>query len=65
MSYSQSERSIVDPPIPDPESMTHHDLTVDCYKRRNRILADAHRAEWWMVIAVLLLIAGMGFVAFQ
>lgn len=45
--------------------MTHHDLTVDCYKRRNRILADAHRAEWWMVIAVLLLIAGMGFVAFQ
>ncbi len=65
MSYSQSEKSIVDSPIPGPESMTHNDLTVDCYKRRNRILADAHRAEWWMVIAVLLLIAGMGFAAFQ
>ncbi len=51
--------------LSDTDSVNHADLTVDCYKRRDRILADAHRAEWWMVVAVLLMIAAMGFVAFQ
>lgn len=40
-----------------------NDPTVDCYNRRSRILTDADRAEWWIAIAVLLLIIGMGFVA--
>ena len=51
--------------LSDTDSVNYPDLTVDCYKRRDRILADAHRAEWWMVVAVLLMIAAMGFVAFQ
>ena len=38
------------------------DSTVDCYRRRNQIVSEAHRTEWWMAIAVLLLIAGVGFV---
>ena len=40
-----------------------NDPTIDCYNRRSRILTDAYRAEWWVAIAVLLLIVGMGFVA--
>lgn len=40
-----------------------NDPTVDCYNRRSQILTDANKAEWWVAIAVLLLIIGMGFVA--
>jgi hypothetical protein len=40
-----------------------NDPTVDCYNRRSRILIDADKAEWWIAIAVLVLIIGMGFVA--
>ena len=40
-----------------------NDPTIDCYNRRSRILTDAYRAEWWVAIAVLLLIVGMGVVA--
>ena len=77
MRYRQQRKSVVDRSITDPDSvgenqclsdsnfLNYHDPTVDCYKRRDRILADAHRAEWWMVVAVLLMIAAMGFVAFQ
>jgi hypothetical protein len=36
--------------------------TVDAYRRRNQILSDTHRTEWWMAIAVLLIIASVGFV---
>ena len=39
------------------------DPTVDCYNRRSRILMQAAASEWWIAIAVLLLIVGMGFVA--
>ena len=39
------------------------DPTVDCYKRRSRILRQAERSEWWIAVAVLLMIVGMGFVA--
>jgi len=39
-----------------------NDPTVDCYNRRARILNDADKAEWWVAIAVLLLIVGGGFV---
>lgn len=77
MSYRQQKNSGVDRPLRDPDSaadyqflsdtdsFNHPDLTVDCYKRRDRMIADAHRAEWWMVVAVLLMIAAMGFVTFQ
>ena len=44
-------------------SLHSNDPTIDCYNRRSRILTDAYRAEWWVAIAVLLLIVGMGFVA--
>jgi hypothetical protein len=40
-----------------------NDPAIDCYNRRSRILTDAYRAEWWVAIAVLLLIVGMGVVA--
>jgi len=40
-----------------------NDPTVDCYNRRARIRTDADKAEWWVAIAVLLLIVGVGFVA--
>jgi hypothetical protein len=39
------------------------DPTIGCYNRRSRTLTDAYRAEWWLAIAVLLLIVGMGVVA--
>lgn len=37
--------------------------TIDSYSRRGRILADARKTEWWLAIAAMLIIAGMGFVA--
>jgi hypothetical protein len=46
----------------DANSANYDDSTVDCYRRRNRILSDTHRTEWWMAIAVLLLMASVAFV---
>ena len=43
-------------------SASYDDSTVDCYRRRNWILSNTHRIEWWMAIAVLLLIASVAFV---
>jgi hypothetical protein len=47
----------------DSSSFNVDDPTVDCYSRRSRILTETNKAEWWVAIAVLLMIAGMGFVA--
>jgi len=46
----------------DSDSNSFDNSTVDCYRRRNQILSDTHRTEWWMAIAVLLLIASVGLV---
>jgi hypothetical protein len=40
------------------------DSTVDYYRRRNQILANTHRTEWWMAIAVLLIITSVGLAIF-
>jgi len=75
MRSRQQLHSADDRTINDPESIVEtqsfgaaaslpgNDPTVDCYNRRSRILTNAYRAEWWVAIAVLLLIVGMGFVA--
>jgi hypothetical protein len=74
MSYLQEQKPLGSKPGQDVESAALADLgdtatfgandpTVDCYNRRARILTDADKAEWWVAIAVLLLIIGVGFVA--
>jgi hypothetical protein len=47
----------------DSDSRSNDEFTVDCYRRRNKILSKTHRTEWWMAVAVLLLIASMGITA--
>ncbi len=75
MRYRQQRTPVIDESITDLHSVGenqgladtgsfgHNDPTIDCYKRRARILANAHRAEWWMAAAVLILIASIGFIA--
>ena len=44
----------------DPHS--YDDCTVHYYSRRDHLLADTFRTEWWMVVAVLILAASVAFV---
>ena len=44
------------------DSTTYDNSTVHCYQRRNQILSQTHHTEWWMAIAVMLIIASVGFV---
>jgi hypothetical protein len=46
----------------EPDSVGYDEATVDCYRRRNEILSSTRRTEWWMAIAVLLIIVSVGFV---
>jgi hypothetical protein len=64
MSFSQSidRRDEQSNTTTDFEPGNYDEPTVDCYRRRNQILSHAHRTEWWMAIAVLALIASVGFV---
>lgn len=43
------------------DSQEFNDPTLDCYRRRNRILSNTHRTEWWMALAVVLLMASVGY----
>ena len=36
--------------------------TVDCYRRRSKILSSTQRTEWWMAVAVMLVVAFVGIV---
>lgn len=62
-SVTDSESTQISQQLGESSSFDINDLTIDCYNRRSRILADAFQAEWWVAIAVLLMIVGMGFVA--
>ena len=44
------------------ETGVFDDVTVDCYRRRQRLLSETYRTEWWMAIAVLVVIASIGLV---
>lgn len=43
------------------DSQEFDDSTLDCYRRRDRILSNTHRTEWWMALAVVLLMASVGY----
>ena len=49
--------------LTDTATYSANDPTVGIYNRRGKILSDTNKAEWWIAIAVLLLVVGMGFVA--
>ena len=36
--------------------------TVECYRHRKEMLSRTRRTEWWMAVAVLFIIASVGFV---
>jgi hypothetical protein len=62
-SMANTESAALMDKLLDTSTFDANDPTVACYNRRSRILMDANKAEWWVAIAVLLLIAGIGFVA--
>ena len=36
--------------------------TVECYRRRNEILSHTRRTEWWMALAVMVIVASVALV---
>lgn len=66
MGDSESKVSVethtVDEAAEDSDSGKFDTITVECYRRREKILSGTHHTEWWMAIAVLLVTAGFAFV---
>ena len=58
----QGDSAVTDT-LTDTSAFAANDPTVGIYNRRGKILSDTNKSEWWIAIAVLLLVIGMGFVA--
>lgn len=57
-----NESRMIDGVVEDSDISKFDTITVECYRRRDKILAGTYHAEWWMAIAVLLITAGIAFV---